>query len=136
MRDFRQQLTLPNVCAAVAGATTGAVILCGSAVAQHGWPKGSVGLFHAAVEKLSLPALLCLFISGFCFGLFLSRPLARIAVLWQLAAFPIAAFAEILHDPTSHNLWPFELLIYAFLTGIGWLGMKLANMATDRLTSE
>ncbi len=134
MSDFRQRLTFPNVCAAVGGATAGAAILCGAAVAEHGWPKTS--LFHAAVEKLSFPALLCLFISGFCFGLFLSKPLARIAVLSQLGAFPIFAFAEILQDATSHNLWPFELLIYAFLTGIGWLGMKASNIATDRFISD
>lgn len=56
----------------------------------------------------------------FCSGIFLgyrfeARPFAL--GMSTMAAFPLFTFAEILADPTSHNLWPFEFIFYA-LTGL------------------
>jgi hypothetical protein len=50
--------------------------------------------------------------------------------------FPVVAIAEIVKDPTSHNLIPFEMVMYAFLavpTVLGaWVGGLVARLARAR----
>lgn len=87
---------------------------------------------------LALPALLAM--ADAWFG---RRPFAR-AVWLGAAVLPAAVFARVvydgLRDPTSHNLWPFELAI-AFGVALppavagalaGWLLLRLAGRRAGR----
>ena len=83
------------------------------------------------VEEFSWPAALCLFVIGVITGrLRPGRPL-----LWGLATmalFPVWAFIEIGLDPTSHNLWPLEFIMYAVLSLVGAVGAGLGGKLTGR----
>ena len=111
--------------ASASGAVVGFLVLCALA-AGHGWPKSVSLLPRMAVERLSLTGVLLLVAMGFCWAFVLKPPYAKIAALSQLALFPVIAVVEMFMDPTSHNLWPLEFMMYAVLTGFGFLGLKLA----------
>ncbi len=49
-----------------------------------------------------------------------------------MAAFPFFIFAEIFVRPTSHNLWPFEFLLYAFIGLIAVAGAFIGKYIRSR----
>jgi hypothetical protein len=61
--------------------------------------------------------LLLLALIGFMFGL-ISPRWFWIGAFSQFAAFPAIAFWEMHNDPTSHNLWPLEFIIYGIMGAI------------------
>lgn len=58
-----------------------------------------------------------------------------IAALATMAAFPVIVVGEILDNPTSHNLWPLEFMMYGVLTVyaaspafvLGWLRRRIGS---------
>jgi len=67
------------------------------------------------VDEMRPVSLLLLSLTGFVLGILAPR-LFWLGAVSELAAFPVIAFWEIYHDPTSHNLWPIEFIMYGFLT--------------------
>lgn len=53
-----------------------------------------------------------------------------------MAGFPCVGFVQVLSDPTSHNLWPIELLLYGVIAlpaVLGaFLGTRLARLCRKR----
>jgi hypothetical protein len=43
-----------------------------------------------------------------------------------MAAMPVVIVADVLVDPTSHNLFPFELVIYGVLSVLALVGALVA----------
>jgi hypothetical protein len=92
-------------------------------------------LIRTAVESLSWAAPAALLVLGVIAGA-LTRwhPVAIGAA--SVAVFPVVAIAEIVKDPTSHNLIPFEMVMYAFLAVpavLGaWVGGLVARLARAR----
>lgn len=66
---------------------------------------------RTAIETTRLESFIALGVVGFLAGLF-----CRLRCIWIglacVTLFPLAAFAEIAKDPTSHNLIPFEIVMY------------------------
>jgi hypothetical protein len=74
---------------------------------------------RTGVEKLGPINVVLLFISGGVVGALFGRHPWRAFLLGlaTMTAFPFFAVAEMIVDPTSHNLWPIEFLIY-FVLGL------------------
>ena len=70
-------------------------------------------LLSDAVEGVGWPALLLLFTSGCLLGAF-STTRAMVLGAAAIAPLPIATVLEMIKDPTSHNLFPLEFVMYAF----------------------
>ena len=70
-------------------------------------------LLRSAVENIGLPQLILLFASGLALG-FVSSSRARYLGAAAIAFLPLATLAEMIKDPTSHNLFPLEFATYAF----------------------
>jgi hypothetical protein len=70
-------------------------------------------LIRDAVEGIGLPQLLLLFTAGVLLGL-VSASRAWLLGLAAISVLPLAALAEMIKDPTSHNLFPFEFAFYGF----------------------
>jgi hypothetical protein len=85
-------------------------------------------LVDSSVKNLSALHLLLLLAGGFFWGLALRWPYSVCAAICQVGSLPVFAVIEMLRDPTSHNLWPFEFLIYAALALIPLLGMGSASL--------
>lgn len=115
---------IKNLAAFILGAILGFISVITPPILLLGVEFYQLSFFEVVgigIEKLSLWAMVCLFLSG-AFPAFL-RP--KHVWLWGLATmslFPIVAFVEMLGDSYSHNLWPFEFVIYGFLTIPGILG--------------
>lgn len=68
-------------------------------------------LLRSSVEHLTWIPLAGLVVIGAAAGVFTRLPPALIA-LASVIAFPVAMLAELVADPTSHNLFPFEMAMY------------------------
>ena len=85
------------------------------------------------VDGMQTATLLLLPLIGLVAGALAPR-IGWMAACATLAAFPALAVVEMVRDPTSHNLWPFEFLVYGVLTllavapafAIGWLRRRRA----------
>ncbi len=86
----------------------------------------------AALPLYALPVL------AFVLGLFvtLGAQKRQMVPLSMLAGFSAAnvvlIIADCWHDPTNHNLWPFEFLIILVLTAPAFLGAALARFWPKR----
>ena len=106
-------------------------------------PQGGLFPFiYAGVEGMSWLTLILLFASGVMLGLIFSVHLLHPLVfgIATMAAFPVLAFVEIAQNPYSHNLWPFEFVIYGFVSlfavGGAYAGHALRQMARRRWRSQ
>lgn len=82
----------------------------------------------SAMDGLSLLSLGAVFAAGLLLGVVGSlRPV--VAGLWTMALAPIGIVRDVVADPTSHNLWPFELVGYGALAmlaaGGAFMGRRL-----------
>jgi hypothetical protein len=130
---------------------TGSVVIIGAvlgfggvvvpAYLKHG---GSIVFYDAPLfpiiatarkNLVVLPTTALLLVSGSLVGYLRPR------LWWLLGAtniviFPIAAVAELILYPRSHNLWPIELLLYALLSIpsiVGaWVGAKFKRRRMSR----
>jgi len=94
------------------------------AVLTPGYIKRHYDPFYPILSMILGPEIiryLGLAITGFIIGFLNPKHPWR----WGLATmslFPILAIIEMVVDPYSHNLWPFEFLMYGVLTVPGILG--------------
>jgi hypothetical protein len=86
---------------------------------------------RAAVEHASLAALVGLFIAGLVARYMVAAPIWLVGI-GTVAALPIMAAADILVDPTSHNLWPIEFVMYAVASLPGLLGAIVGMAVSPR----
>ena len=71
-------------------------------------------LLRTGIEKISLVPIALLAGLGLVAGLLTRAPVWAIAIA-SVAVLPCAAIAEIVKDGTSHNMIPFEIIMYGFL---------------------
>jgi hypothetical protein len=69
-----------------------------------------------------------LLVVGFLLGLVLRWPYSIAATSFLLSGLPIVSVIEMFEDPTSHNLWPLEFMIYAGLSLVSLFGMSAAML--------
>ena len=93
--------------------------------------KDSYFLSRLVTDNIGVLLLLSYFSTSGVLGLLLKRPVD--IALGMMAPLPLAFLVEVLLDATSHNLFPFEALLYwlpafglAFLGGL--LGMRLRRI--------
>jgi len=79
-------------------------------------------LVASGVEHMSRLTLLLFFAAGVFLGGAFRHKASWVASLVVMAPMPIIILMEGIKDPTSHNLWPFELLLYGGLTLLSLLG--------------
>ncbi len=87
------------------------------------WRSGEtfVPAIRTGIESFSTATAVLLVVSGVIGGAVTTcRPV--LLGLATMSVFPILAFAEMVRWPTSHNLIPFELMMYAALTVPGVVG--------------
>ena len=91
------------------------------------YPAPLFPVVRTAVEELSWLALILLFASGLPLGSLSSSPIQPLVFgVLTTVALPLLAVAEIIVAPRSHNLWPFEFLIYIILSLPAVVGAYLA----------
>jgi hypothetical protein len=89
-------------------------------------PSPLVPVARNAVEHVGPWQLLLLFLVGVALGA-LSQRRAAVLGLTAILLLPVAAIAEMFADPTSHNLWPFEFVIYGLYGCIVAAGVAVAH---------
>lgn len=104
------------------------------------WPlaSGRIDLTSQSfISKWAIPALICGFVGSF----YLLKQQTLKVIIATLAGMEIAVFAnvvfELLQDPSSHNLWPFEIMITGatalpFLILASILGSIISKMLGNR----
>lgn len=65
-----------------------------------------------AQEHIGIGQLILFFVAGIALGLIHDRRPWLLGLV-AVSLLPLAAIAEMIADPTSHNLWPFEFAFYA-----------------------
>lgn len=66
--------------------------------------------------------------------IFRSLP-AVVVGISMLALLPVAAVAEMMADPTSHNLWPLEFAMYAVISLAPAAGAALGRIGWSRMAT-
>ncbi len=89
-------------------------------------------LVRTAVETLNPASFAAIFVVG-CLAGFCCRLPVKVIGLAAMTLFPLAAFAEIAKDGTSHNLIPFEIVAYALYSIVPFFG-GLLGRGVRRLT--
>lgn len=86
-------------------------------------------IIATAIKNLSiLPTAILLFLTGLIVG-YLKPKMWWVLGFSTIILFPIAAILEMIVQPTSHNLWPFEFLLYAGLSVPAMIGALItANL--------
>jgi hypothetical protein len=120
------------ILACLLGATLGFLLMVLPSLLGQPHPGSVFVLVHSAVKGMSGTHLVLLFGSGFFWGLTLRWPYSLFAALFELASLPVFSIIEMFKDPTSHNLWPFEFMIYAVLTLVPLLGMSIGSVLKRR----
>jgi hypothetical protein len=117
----RVWLTLLSSCgsAAILGVT--AVVLGVYGRAGEGNTSPLFPAVARGVEGLNWWSIVFLILAGFIPGTF-GRAHPGLVGLATMALFPIMSVADVIVDPTSHNLLPFEWAVYEVLTIPGTLG--------------
>jgi hypothetical protein len=71
-------------------------------------------LLHTGIEKMTWVPIALLAALGLVAGVATRAPVWAIAIA-SVALLPCAAIAEMVKDGTSHNLIPFEIIMYGFM---------------------
>jgi hypothetical protein len=85
-------------------------------------------LLRSGIEGASILTIAFLFCAGFLVGCF-GRGHPFLLGVATIALLPIAAVAEMIVSPTSHNLWPLEFAIYGFVSLSAVAGAFLGRFA-------
>jgi hypothetical protein len=107
-----------------AAAILGVAAVALAVYGDHALDEYDSPLFPAVrrgIEGMNGFSIMCLMLAGFipaCFG----RAHPLLIGLATMTLFPFLSLAEMVVDPTSHNLWPFEWGLYGVLTVPGILG--------------
>jgi hypothetical protein len=108
-------------CSAAAALGVGAVILAVYPDPALDYESPLFPAVRRGIEGMNGWSITFLVLAGFipaCFG----RVHPLLVGLATMALFPAMSLAEMVVDPTSHNLWPFEWAMYAVLTVPGIVG--------------
>ncbi len=88
-------------------------------------------IVRTSVEQMGFLTFSLLFAGGLVFGLLFRRSSALCAAT-MLLWLPVVAIAEMVVDPTSHNLFPIEFGLYAVFSIVpmfgAWLGGQLHRL--------
>lgn len=87
------------------------------------------------IENLSLSTIGFLFLSGMLLGL-LCPEHPWLLGLGTMALFPILSLIEMVVDSSSHNLLPFELFLYMFMTVPGIIGAYIGSFLKRRFVKS
>jgi hypothetical protein len=79
-------------------------------------------LLRTALEGIGVGQLVLLFVAGVLLGL-ISPARGWLLGAASVSLLPLATFAEIIKDPTSHNLSPLEFLFYALYGAVVAVGV-------------
>lgn len=93
------------------------------------FPLLATGVKHMSPATLSL-----LFLSGVLLSGVFPGKASWMASFLVLAAMPMVILSEGMADPSSHNLFPFELVLYGILTLITLLGAGVGIVAKRKVT--
>jgi len=93
-------------------------------------------LVATGVKHMSLATLGLLFSSGVVLGGAFGGRTPWAASFVVFAAMPFIILAEVIVDPTSHNLFPFELLMYGALSLMTLAGSGIGMLVRRRLLRE
>lgn len=116
-------------------AVVGALCVITPHLAQ-GRPSGQdATLLTRSIDGFGPPALLLLVVAGVAFGSRCSVPSWKLGVA-AVVALPVWTLIDIIVEPTSHNLWPFEWLFYPFVAGPVFVGAELARRYAARRASR
>jgi hypothetical protein len=107
----------------VLGAMSGLLLLLLPAIARTNHVEMSPSLVRLTVEGLSWMHLLLLFLGGLVWGVVLRLRYAVFASCSMVGSLPVLAVVDMCRDPTSHNLWPLEFVIYGVLSAVPVMGM-------------
>ena len=72
-------------------------------------------LIRTGIEGISMYSFIFLFFSGAIVNYFSDLSFWKIGLM-SMALFPIATFCEMIADPSSHNMFPFEFIFYGIYT--------------------
>lgn len=85
---------------------------------------------RTGIEGLGGEAIFLLGALGMILGAIFRHP--ALTGMGMVLPFPLAGLAEMVVDPSSHNLWPFEFLVYFILSAVpitgGYLGSLLRHL--------
>ena len=90
---------------------------------------------RTGVEQIGWDAFVGLALLGLCAGL-ITRLWPPLIALASIAALPVAMFAEIIADSTSHNLFPIELAMYLMLAVPVLLAALVGRWLRGRLQTK
>lgn len=88
-------------------------------------------LLRTAIEGLSWPALVLLCLLGLA-GAMLMRLNVYAIALASIGVLPVVAITEMVMDTSTHNLIPFELMMYLFMAIPALLGALLGRFVWAR----
>jgi hypothetical protein len=91
-------------------------------------------LLRTGIEGVSKYSFLFLLLSGFIVKLFSDAPSWKIGLM-SMVLFPLAAICEMIADRTSHNMFPFEFIFYAFYTIPALAGAFTSQLFTSLITA-
>jgi hypothetical protein len=91
-------------------------------------------LLRTGVEGVSIYSFLFLLLSGFIVKLFSDATFWKIGLM-SMVLFPLAAICEMIADPTSHSMFPFEFIFYAFYTIPALAGAYTSKLIKSRVTA-
>jgi hypothetical protein len=83
-------------------------------------------LIRTGIEGMSIYSPIFLILSGFIVKIF-SDVRGWIIGLMSMVLFPLAAICEMIADPSSHNMFPIEFIVYLFLTIPATIGAYSAS---------
>lgn len=120
-------------CVAAAGLGVAAVVLPvhGNPALQH-YDSPLFPDVRRGIEGMNGASLVFLALAGFIPAAF-GRAHPLLIGVATMALFPFMSFAEMIADPTSHNLWPFEWVLYGVETAPGILGAFLGRRFKRRV---
>jgi len=87
-------------------------------------PSPLFPLLRTSIEGMTWQTLAALAALGLLAGLLTRLPVFAIG-LASIATLPVGMVAEIFYDPTSHNMFPFEFVVYLLLQVPALLGALL-----------
>jgi len=100
---------------------------------EHG--QSIFALVDSSVKNMSALHLLLLLVGGFFWGFVLRWPYSFWAAICQVGSLPLFAVIEMFKDSSSHNLWPFEFMIYVALALVPLLGLSAASLIKKAVQS-
>ena len=130
MRHLSPTALLSFVCAAFLGVS--AVILPVWLLSLRRYTAPLFPLVRSGIEGISLLTLVFLFVSGLLLGFF-GRGHPFLLGIATMALLPLLAIAEMVVEPTSHNVWPLEFMMYGFVSFSAVFGACIGRLVKSKV---